>query len=58
MAERVLDGRMEEVPVSALRPGDLVLVRPGARLPADGTVDDGRSDVNESMATGESSTCG
>jgi Cu2+-exporting ATPase len=46
--------REEEVPVSALLPGDVVLVRPGARIPADGVVLDGQSRVNESMITGES----
>ncbi len=49
-AERVRpDGRVETVGV-----GDLVLVRPGARAPADGTVADGTADVDESMITGES----
>ena len=46
--------RIEEVPVSALREGDLVLVRPGASIPADGTVRVGTSEVNEAMVTGES----
>src|SRR6185369_13682242 len=50
-----LDGeRTEEVPLSALREGDLVLVRPGAAIPADGAVESGTSEVNESMLTGES----
>jgi Cu2+-exporting ATPase len=53
-AERVVDGRTEEVPVAELRPGAVVLVRPGAQIPADGAVDDGLSDVNESMMTVES----
>lgn len=53
-AERIVDGRTEAVPVSELRPGDLVLVRPGSQVPADGTVEDGRSQLNESMITGES----
>jgi Cu2+-exporting ATPase len=54
-AERVQDGgEVEEVPVSALRQGDLVLVRPGASVPADGEVMKGESDVNEAMITGES----
>ncbi len=44
----------EEVPVTALREGDIVLVRPGARIPADGIVREGHSTVNESMITGES----
>ena len=46
--------RIERVPVSALREGDLVLVRPGAQVPADGIVEEGRSQADESMITGES----
>jgi Cu2+-exporting ATPase len=46
--------RVEEVPVSRLRENDLILIRPGARIPADGVVREGRSSVNESMITGES----
>src|SRR5262249_20710667 len=42
------------VPLSALRPGDVVLVRPGGRIPTDGTVVEGAADVDESMITGES----
>jgi len=54
-AERLrLDGSTESVAVSALRAGDLVLVRPGASIPADGQVVEGSSDVNEAMITGES----
>jgi P-type Cu2+ transporter len=53
-ALRVVGERTESVPVSALRMGDLVLVRPGASVPADGLVREGSSDVNESMITGES----
>jgi Cu2+-exporting ATPase len=53
-AQRVVGERIEEVPLSALRHGDLVLVRPGASLPADGIVRSGKSGVNESMITGES----
>ncbi|NUQ85730.1 MAG: heavy metal translocating P-type ATPase [Anaerolineales bacterium] len=54
-AERIHHGDMTEtVPVSALKHGDLVLVRPGASVPADGEVVDGHSDVNEAMITGES----
>jgi P-type Cu2+ transporter len=44
----------EEVPIAALRPGDLVLVRPGAKVPTDGIVTEGRSSMDESMLTGES----
>ena len=53
----VLDGgahRVERVPVSALREGDLVLVRPGASIPADGVVRAGPSEVTEAIVTGES----
>jgi P-type Cu+ transporter len=51
---RVLrDGVETEVPLAALRPGDEVVVRPGERVPADGTVLDGTSYVDESMLTGE-----
>jgi Cu2+-exporting ATPase len=54
-ADRVTsDGSIEHVPVSELSTGDLVLVRPGARIPADGTIQDGTADVDESMLTGES----
>ncbi len=44
----------EEVPVSQLRSDDLLLVRPGASVPADGEVERGESDVDEAMITGES----
>src|SRR5262245_45597011 len=53
-AVRIVGDRTETVPTSELRDGDLVLVRPGASIPADGVVRDGSSDVNESMITGES----
>jgi len=53
-AERISDDGTEEVPVSDLSEGDLVLVRPGASVPADGVVMEGDSDVNEAMITGES----
>lgn len=54
-AERVLaDGSVSPVPVAELREGDLVLVRPGARVPADGVVVEGAADLDESMITGES----
>jgi P-type Cu2+ transporter len=53
-ALRIVGERTETVPVSDLREGDLVLVRPGAAIPADGIVREGSSDVNESMITGES----
>jgi len=53
-AERIIDGDTEIVPVSDLQAGDMVLIRPGAKVPADGAVIDGESGVNESMITGES----
>lgn len=48
------DGNTETVPVDRLNEADLVLVRPGASVPADGEVLEGESDVNEAMITGES----
>jgi P-type Cu2+ transporter len=54
-AERLApDGSVETVAIAQLRAGDVVLVRPGGRVPADGTVTDGTADVDESMLTGES----
>ncbi len=53
-AQRITGERIEDVPIAALAEGDLVLVRPGASIPADGVVRNGKSDVNESMITGES----
>src|ERR671923_782769 len=57
-AERINGDRTEEVAVSELRQGDVVLVRPGGRIPADGEVVDGESDVDESSFTGESRPVG
>ena len=53
-AERLVGGAVEVVPLAALAVDDLVLVRPGGRVPVDGTVVDGTADVDESMITGES----
>lgn len=53
-ATRIVDGGTEEVSVGDLEVGDLVLVRPGTSIPADGVVREGRSEVDESMITGES----
>jgi P-type Cu2+ transporter len=53
-AVRLKGGQTEEVAVNELVEGDLVLVRPGASVPADGVVKSGQSDVNEAMITGES----
>ncbi|NCC66632.1 MAG: copper-translocating P-type ATPase [Clostridia bacterium] len=48
------DGTQREIPTEALKVGDAVLVKPGARIPLDGVVTDGLSGVDESMLTGES----
>ena len=53
-AERVRGGETERVPLDALEVGDVVLVRPGGRVPADGEVVAGRAELDESMITGES----
>jgi Cu+-exporting ATPase len=53
-ARRLTDGREEEVPVDRLRVGDLMVVRPGEKIPTDGVVEEGRSAVDEALATGES----
>lgn len=48
------DGTQQEVPVKSLQTGDLVLVKPGSRVPLDGVVTEGAGGVDESMLTGES----
>ena len=54
-AERVgTDGTVESVAIEDLRPGDVVLVRSGARVPADGEIVEGSAELDESMITGES----
>ncbi|ABK01598.1 copper-translocating P-type ATPase [Arthrobacter sp. FB24] len=55
-AERITDAGSETVAVSELRSGDLILVRSGGRMPADGIVSDGQAEFDESMITGESRT--
>ncbi len=53
-AELVDGDRTEEVPIASLDVGDVVLVRPGGRVPADGVIADGRASFDESLITGES----
>ena len=53
-AEVVENGGVKTVSLTELKEGDFVFVRPGARIPADGEVVEGKSEVNESMITGES----
>ncbi|MEL7234143.1 MAG: copper-translocating P-type ATPase, partial [Chloroflexota bacterium] len=54
-AERLReDGSTEEVSAADLQQDDLILVRPGASVPADGTIEQGSSEINEAMVTGES----
>jgi P-type Cu2+ transporter len=58
-AERVgPDGQVETVSITGLRVGDVVLVRSGARVPADGQIVDGEAELDESMITGESRPVG
>ncbi len=57
-AEVVRRGNTQTISLAELVAGDMVLVRPGGKVPADGTVIDGQSDVNESIITGESNPVG
>ena len=54
IARLEIDGRLEEVPVERVKPGDVFVVRPGDSVPVDGVVLDGASSANEAMLTGES----
>jgi Cu2+-exporting ATPase len=54
MAHLVKNGDIKDVPVSELQAGDVVLVRPGEKIPSDGVVIEGESYVNEALLTGES----
>ncbi|MEK6231588.1 MAG: copper-translocating P-type ATPase [Luteolibacter sp.] len=52
-AHRVTDGTEEEVAIEDIRKGDILRVRPGEKIPIDGTVSEGSSNIDESMITGE-----
>ena len=52
-AHRVSNGQDEEVPVDAIQKGDLLRVRPGEKVPVDGVIVEGESNIDESMITGE-----
>ena len=54
MAVVLRDGEPVEIPTAEVVAGDLLLIRPGGKIPVDGTVEDGTSEVDESMVTGES----
>jgi Cu2+-exporting ATPase len=53
-ANLIKDGEIVEVPVSELKEGDIVLVKPGEKVPSDGTIIEGASHLNEAFLTGES----
>jgi Cu+-exporting ATPase len=50
----VVDGAEKEIPAGEVRPGDIVVVKPGAKIPVDGVVTEGQSAVDEAMLSGES----
>src|SRR6476620_560662 len=52
-AHRIRDGQEEEIPVDAIEKGDLLRVRPGEKVPIDGVIVEGQSNIDESMITGE-----
>ncbi|HEX8994190.1 MAG TPA: copper-translocating P-type ATPase [Candidatus Paceibacterota bacterium] len=54
MAEVIRDGAAQRVPLGELKVGDMVLIRPGAKVPADGEIVEGQSELDESIITGES----
>lgn len=52
--QRKPDGTVTEVPVAELNPGDIVIIRPGGRVPVDGRIVEGEGEIDESTITGES----
>ncbi len=57
-ARVIVDGEEREVPVESLKVGDVMIVRPGEKIPTDGVIVEGESQIDESMATGESMPVG
>jgi Cu+-exporting ATPase len=57
-AHRVRDGQEEEIPVDAIQKGDLLRVRPGEKVPVDGVIAEGQTNIDESMMTGEAMPVG
>ncbi len=53
-AIRLRDGKEEEVPIEEIKTGEILLIKPGSKVPLDGTIVSGSSSVDESMLTGES----
>ena len=53
-ARLLRDGREQDIPVERVQMGDIILVRPGEKVPVDGVIEEGRSTLDESMVTGES----
>lgn len=53
-AEIIRNGKTQTIPLGELRSGDVILIRPGSKVPADGKIIEGGSDLNESILTGES----
>jgi len=53
-ARLIIDGQEQEIPIEAVQVGDLMLVRPGEKIPTDGTIVEGESTLDESMVSGES----
>jgi len=54
MKQKSFEMENRKVPLSEIKEGDIVFVRPGGKIPTDGEVIEGESDVNEAMVTGES----
>src|SRR6266498_1972333 len=52
-AHRIRDGQEEEIPVDEIQKGDMLRVRPGEKIPIDGLITEGKSNIDESMITGE-----